>query len=135
MSNFLLLMVQLVSVFLKTVRKHDDCPDGICDAPLADAAVLTAKLSSPKVSMGFLDMMSFLRCFPMARVFAVGKRIMALFQECKRCPDGDCSIFDILSCINLEEAVSIAKEVLDIIRDSQTCVDDDGTEITLGQVS
>lgn len=135
MSNFLLLMVQFVSVFLKTVRSHDDCPDGICDAPISEASDLTAKLQIPKVSAGIFDMINFFKCFPMARVLAVGKRIMVLFQECKKCPDGDCSIFDILSCINLEEAVSIAKEVLDIIRDSQVCVDDDGTEITLGQVS
>ena len=133
MSNLMLLVVQMVAVFLRTVRRHDDCPDGICDQPLLAAASLESQLRSPNVGFGVLDIFGFLRCFPMARVVAVGKRILALLQDCKKCPDGECSFFDILSCLNLEEAVSIAKEILDIIRDSQVCVDDDGFGITLGE--
>ena len=134
MTNFLLLIVQIVSLFLKTARKHDDCPDGICEEPLATATTLTVQLQNPKVSLGFFDLFRLLRCVPMDRVVAVGKRIFALFRECDRCPDGDCNFFDILRCIDLAEAVDIAKEVLAIIRDSQICDDDSSDdEITLGE--
>lgn len=134
MSNFLLLIVQIVSLFLREVRKHDDCPDGICEEPLQLAASLKAQLTNPRVSFGFLDIYRFLRCVPMDRVLAVGKRLFNLFKDCDRCPDGDCDWFHILRCVDLQEAVDIAKEVLDIIRDSRFCDDDssDG-EITLGE--
>jgi hypothetical protein len=135
MSNFLLFVVKLLGVFLNSVKRHDDCPDGICDAPLALADKLETGLRAPSLSFGVLDIFSFMRCFPMKRVVEVGKRIVALIQGCDKCPDGGCSFMDILSCINLEEAVSIVKEILDIIRDSQVCVDDEGFEITLGQAN
>ena len=134
MSNVLLLIVQLVSLFLRNVRKHDDCPDGICEEPLAVAAVLSGQLQSPSVSFGFFDMFRLLRCVPMDRVLAVGRRIFALFRDCERCPDGDCDFLDILGCFDLEEAVDIAKEILAIIQDSRIC-DGDGQEITLGQAA
>lgn len=134
MANVLLLVVQLVSLFLRNVRKHDDCPDGICEEPLAMAAVLSGQLQSPSVSFGFFDFYRIVRCVPMGRVLAVGKRIIELFRSCDHCPDGDCDFLHILGCLDLDEAVDIAKEILAIVRDSQIC-DGDGQEITLGQAA
>lgn len=135
MNNFLLLIVRIVSLFLETVRKHDDCPDGICDEPIATAATLTAQLRSPKVSFGVFDLYRFFKCIPMDRVYAVGKRIFNLFKGCEKCPDDGCSFFDLLGCFDLTEAVSIAKEILAIISESRMCDGDDGGEITLGQAT
>lgn len=135
MSNMLVLLVQMISLFLRTTKKHENCPDGICDEPLALAASLETQLKSPKLSFGVLDLIGFLRCFPMDRVVAVGKRILAVFQGCDRCADGECSFFDILRCVDLKEVVSICQEILAIIRDSQICEGEDGAEITLGQAS
>lgn len=134
MSNVLLLIVQLVSLFLRNAKDHDDCPDGICEEPLGVASTLKMQLQNPSVGFGFFDVFRLLRCIPMDRVLAVGKRIVDLFKGCDRCPDGDCSFFDILGCLDLEEAVAIAKEVLAIIQDSRLC-DGEGQEITLGQAS
>lgn len=133
MSNMLVLLVKMISLFLKSASKHKDCPDGVCDEPLALAASLESQLKSPNVSFGIMDLFGFLRCFPMDRVMAVGKRIVAVMQGCNRCPDGDCSFLDILSCVDLKEVVSICMEILAIIKDSQICKGDDDTEITLGQ--
>lgn len=135
MSNVWMLVIQLVALFLRNAKNHENCPDGICEEPLQEAATLRAQIQRPSVSFGFFDIFKFLRCFPMDRVLAVGKRIVALFQNCDRCPDGDCSFFDILSCLDLKEAVDIAKEILDIIRDSQICDGEGDQEITLGQAA
>lgn len=134
-QKLLLMLVKLLEVFLTSVKRHDDCPDGICDEPLKLAAKLESGLSTPNLAFSVFDIFSFMRCFPMKRVMDVGKRIVALLEGCKKCPEGGCSFMDILSCINLEEAVAIVKEILDIIRDSHVCVDDEGYEITLGQAS
>lgn len=133
MSQALLLLVKLLTLFLQTVSKHKDCPDGVCAAPLETAEQLSSQLQSPSVAFGIFDIFRFLRCFPMDRVLAVGKRIVALFGDCDKCPDGECSLFDLLGCIDLREAVAIVKEVLDIIRDSQVCDGDNDQEITLGE--
>ncbi len=134
-QTFLLMLVKLLEVFLSTVKRHDDCPDGICDEPMALAVSLESGLNKPNLAFGILDIFGFLRCFPMKRVMEVGKRIVALLDGCKKCPEGGCSFMDMLSCIDLEEAVAIVKEILDIVRDSQVCVDDEGFEITLGEAS
>jgi hypothetical protein len=133
MANMLVLLVKLLNLFLKSVSKHKDCPDGICEAPLSLAVSLESQLKSPNVSFGIFDLLSFLRCFPMDRVVAVGKRIVAVLKGCNSCPDGDCGFLDILGCLDLKEVVSICTEILAIIRDSQICKGDGGTEITLGQ--
>lgn len=135
MSNVILLIVQLVSLFLRNARQHHACPDGVCDEPLATAATLKAQLKSPKVGFGFFDFFKLVRCVPVDRVLAVGKRLVELFKGCGKCPDGDCSFFDILGCLDLEEAVAIGKEILDIIRDSKLCDGDESDEITLGQAA
>lgn len=135
MGNVILIVIQLVSLFLRNVKEHKHCPDGICEAPLQAAATLRSQVQSPRVGFGIWDIMKFLRCFPMDRVFDVIKRVGALFRDCDKCPDGDCSFLDILSCLDLKEAVDIAKEVLDIIKDSQICDGDGNEEITLGQAT
>ena len=134
MSNVLLLIVNLISLFLKSVQTHEDCPDGICEEPLAVATTMDGQLRSAKVNVGFpmFDLIRMFRCVPMDRVVAVGKRIAAMFRDCDRCPDGECSFFDILGCLDLSEAVDIVKEVLAIIQDSRICEDDESQEITLG---
>lgn len=134
MSNVMLLIVQLVMLFLRSVKQHEDCPDGVCDEPMALGSTLVTQLGSPKVSISPFTIFKFLRCFPMDRVLQVAKRIMALLDGCGRCPDGDCTMWDILSCIDIKEAVDIAKEVFDIIKDSQIC-EGDGNEITLGEAT
>ena len=136
MSNALLWIVQIVSLFLRNARDRNDCPDGICDEPLATAEVLTSQLKEPTVDVGLFGIIRFLRCFPMDRVWDVVGRIKAMLEGCDRCPDGDCSFFDLISCIDIEEAVAIAKEVLSIIADSKFCIDGEGNdEITLGEVA
>lgn len=134
MSNMLLLIVQIVMLFLRNVKDHEKCPDGVCDEPMDLGRSLSAQLISPNVSIGPFTIFRFLRCFPMDRVLQVVKRIMALLDGCDRCPDGDCTMWDILSCIDIKEAVDIAKEILEIIKDSQIC-EGDGKEITLGEAS
>jgi hypothetical protein len=135
MPNVWLVVIQLVMLFLRNVKDHENCPDGVCDEALAEGATLKTQLQSPGVSFGIFDMFRFLRCFPMDRVFAVMKRVVDLLKGCQQCPDGDCSLFDILSCLDLKEAVAIAQEILAIIRDSQVCDGDGGNEITLGQAA
>lgn len=134
MAKSLLFVVQLVNLFLRVAKSHKNCPDGVCDDPLVKSGRLRANLSSPPGAVGFffLDIFSFLRCFPMERVVAVAKRMFALVKTCDFCPDGDCSIFDLLSCIDLPEAVDIAREILSIIEDAKICDDDSDGEITLG---
>lgn len=132
MANVMLFVVQIVMLFLRNAKDHENCPDGVCDEPMALGNTLITQLNSPNVSFSPFSIFSFLRCFPMDRALQVGKRITALLSGCDRCPDGDCSFFDILSCIDLKEAVDIAKEILDIIKDSQIC-EGDGQEITLGE--
>jgi len=134
MSNVLLLIVQLVMWFLNNVKSHEKCPNGVCEEALAVGATLRTELQSPNVSFGIFDMLRLLRCFPMDRVFAVAKRVIDLFKNCDRCPDGDCSFMEILSCIDLTEAVAIAKEILSIILSSRIC-DSGKFEITLGQAT
>lgn len=134
MSTVLLLIVQLVSLFLRTAKSHDKCPDGICDEPLKTAATLKAQLNAPNVSFSVFDLFGLLRCFPTDRVFAVVQRCFNLLKDCDRCPDGDCSFLDILSCIDIQEAIAIGKEILDIVRDSQVCDGEDGA-ITLGEAA
>lgn len=134
MSNALLLIVQLVSLLLRNVEKHDDCPDGLCSEPLSEAAAIKAQMKSPWLTFGVWDFLTFVQCVPMSRVMAVGKRIADVIKGCGQCPDGECSIFDILGCLDLKEVVSIAEEVLAIIRDSTIC-DDGDQKITLGQAA
>jgi hypothetical protein len=133
MSQALLLLIQLLNLFLRKAAIHKDCPDGACVAPLATAAVLSTQLQAPNVSFGIFDLFRFLRCFPMDRVLAVGKRIVAVFQGCGKCPDGECDFMDILSCIDLKEAIAIVTEIFAIIKDSQVCDDSSSNEITLGE--
>jgi hypothetical protein len=133
MSQAILLIVQLLTLLLRTVAAHEDCPDGACRAPLDAAEELSVQLKSPAVTVGIFDLFRFLRCFPMDRVLAVGKRIVALFGNCDKCPDGECSFSDILKCLDLQEVISIVKEVIDIIRDSQICDGNSRNEITLGE--
>lgn len=135
MSPALLLILKLLKIFLNTVAAHEDCPDGLCVAPLASAEKLETQLQSPKLSVGVFDIFRFLRCFPMDRVLAVGKRVIAVLNGCGKCPDGECNIMDILSCVDLKEVVSIVTEIVDIIRDSQICDGDDKSEITVGQAT
>lgn len=130
---FLLMLVKLLEAFLNTAKWHDDCPDGICDEPIALANTLESALNKPSVSFGVFDIFHFLRCFPVKRIVEVGKRIVALLEGCKKCPNGPCGFMEILGCIDLKEAVSIVKEILDIIRDSQVCINGEGDEITLGE--
>lgn len=134
MPNMWMLVVQLVILFLRNVKEHENCPDGVCDDALLSANELKADLKTENVSFGVFDMIRFLRCFPMDRVFATFKRIVALFQDCDTCPDGECSFWDLLSCLDLQEAVAIAQEILAIIRDSRICDGANG-EITLGEAA
>jgi hypothetical protein len=134
MSPALLLIIKILKIFLNTVAKHEDCPDGLCVAPLAKAGVIESQLQTAKVAFGIFDIFSFLRCFPMDRVLAVGKRIVAVFRDCDKCPDGECNFFDLLSCVDLTEVVAIVTEIMDIISDSKMCDGGNGkSEITLGE--
>jgi hypothetical protein len=137
MSNVLLLIINMINLFLRSVQSHEDCPDGICEEPLATAGTLETQLRSPNVNVGIgvFDLVRLMRCIPMDRVAAVAKRIAGLFKECDRCPDGECSFFDILGCLDLGEAVDIVKEVLSIIQDSYICDGEGSDEITLGQAA
>lgn len=135
MQSVFLLIVNLVLILLRYLRECDNCPDGVCDEPIAQAEQLKADLSKPNVSVGLFDLLRFLRCFPMDRVVAVGKRIVALVRDCQRCPDGECTFFDILSCLDLNELVEIVKEIISIIQDSTICDDSSNGEITLGQAT
>lgn len=134
MANMWIMVVQLVILFLRNVKEHENCPDGVCDDALMSANELKADLKTENVTFGVFDLIRFLRCFPMDRVVDVFKRVVGLFQDCDKCPDGECSFWDLLSCFDLQEAVAIAQEILAIIRDSQIC-DGDGSEITLGEAA
>jgi hypothetical protein len=134
MPNMWLVVIQLVMLFLRNAKSHENCPDGVCEEALAEGEALKAQVQSPNVSFGLFDTIRFLRCFPMDRVFAVFKRVVALLKGCQQCPAGECSFFDILSCLDLKEAVAIAQEVLAIIRDSRVC-DSGRNEITLGEAA
>jgi hypothetical protein len=133
MSQALLLVVSLLNLLLRNISKHKDCPDGLCVPALAASEKLTSQLQVPNLSFGVFDLLRFLRCFPMDRVMAVGKRIVAVFNGCDKCPDGECSFMDILGCVDLKEVIAIVTEILEIIRDSQVCDGGDSREITLGE--
>jgi hypothetical protein len=138
MGNVITWILQAIGLLLATIDKHGKCPDGICDEPLSLAATVSAQVSQPQVGSRIGDiftMLNFVRCFPMSRVVAVAGRIGKLFRECDRCPDGGCSVFDLLGCLDLTELVSIIKEIISIIQDSQMCDDGDGNVITLGQAA
>lgn len=134
MPNMWMLIVQVVVLFLQNLKKNENCPDGVCDEGLALGESLRSQLKSENVGFGLFDMVRFLRCFPMDRVFGVVKRVVALLQGCNHCPDGDCTFWDLLGCLDLKEAAAIAQEILAIIRDSRICEDGRG-EITLGQAT
>lgn len=138
MPNALLLIVNALLLFLRNVKGHENCPDGICDEPLAEGAALAATVRAPAVGSrlgGIFDAIRFFRCVELDRVWAVWKRVQTLIAGCDRCPDGECNFLDLLSCIDLTEAVAIVREVLSIIQDSKFCIDDDQGEITLGQAA
>lgn len=133
MSQALLLIVNLLNLLLRNVAKHKDCPDGLCATALASSVDLASQLQAPNLSFGVFDLFRFLRCFPMDRIAAVGRRIVAVLNGCDKCPDGECTLMDILGCLDLKEVIAIVMEILSIIRDSQVCDGGDSREITLGE--
>ena len=134
MSNGLLLFIQLLATFLRSVKDRDDCPDGLCDEPLAKAGSLAAKLAKPTVGFGVFDLFRLTQCVPMDRVFAVVQEVRSILSECDRCPDGDCTFFDLIACVDLERVVGVVREILSIVEDSRICIEGD-QEITLGEAA
>lgn len=145
MSNGLLLIVQLIATLLRNLKDQDDCPDGLCDEPLAKAEELAAKLGKPTttvslpvevstVGFGFFDLFKLAQCVPVERIFAVVAEVRAILAECDRCPDGECSFLDLLTCVDLDRVVGVVKEILSIVEDSRICIDGDN-EITLGEAA
>lgn len=153
MSNSLFFIVSLLATLLRNLRTHGDCPDGLCDEPLAKADALSLKLCQPSVgatpspaaamlpdataASWFILLISnlgaIIQCAPRDRIFAVIRRFSAVWAKCDRCNDGDCSIFDWLTCVDAREVVSIVQEIMSIVEDSRICIEG-GQEITLGQV-
>jgi len=135
MSPVFLLIVQLCMAFLRNVKGRSDCPDGVCDEALESGELLTAQLESlpPTVGVGIFDIFRFMRAFPMDRVFAVGKRIMALLSTFTPAPGGQFNFADFISKIDLKEAVSIIQEILSILGASKIVNGGGNREITLGE--